>query len=117
MLRLTVFAQPGTEILIEKRYVLALIHDVERLHACDSLVSGLQKSIENADSLIQNQGVRIELLTQQRDVSQNSVNTWAVRYDLQKDEAKYRLKQSRLKTLKITLVAIGEAVVIVLLIL
>ena len=116
MLRLIASAQPGT-ITIKREYVLALIADVERLNICDSLVANLSKEIDITDSLLNIQGARIELLEQQAELNRNDINTWAVRHDLLKEDTKYRLKQSRLKTLKITLVAIGEAVVIVLLIL
>ena len=116
MLRLTAFAQDGT-ITIKREYVLALIHDVKKLHACDSINIGLRKDIANADSLLHNHAQQIIILTEQRDIAQNALNTGSIRYDLLKVDSRARLKQSRLKSLKIALVAIGEAVIIVLLVL
>lgn len=93
-----------------------MVFEVQKGRVCELVMKAQEREINLMDALIANQGKQIIILTEQKDIAINGLNTWAIRYDFLKDDSKAKLKQSRLQTVKFALIAIGEAVIIVLLI-
>jgi hypothetical protein len=97
--------------------VYRLIHDVKNYHLCLTALDDTQAALDSANQTIGAlEGIKINLETQVDQQTEIAHLNW-VAYNSEAGLRKIENKVLRRQNLKITLVAVGEAVIIVLLIL